>query len=109
MNTWLSGMSPGSTTSGAFGSTPPASVVVGIGTVVAGVGAVVVAGNVVGGAVSVVALCAVVVDCSVLLTVGVEVDELSDPLHADAPKDAASTPAAIIDLMRIIQSLLGLR
>jgi hypothetical protein len=36
MNTWLSGMSPGSTISGAFGSTAPGSVVGEIGTVVVG-------------------------------------------------------------------------
>src|SRR6476620_10388140 len=101
MTTWLSGMSPGSTTSGAFGSTAPAGVVAGIDTVV-GAGATVDVGNSVAGVVAVVegagsvaALCTVELDGAEPLTRAVEFDELLEPLHADATK-ARVIPAAAI-------------
>jgi len=105
-------MSPGSTTSGAFGSTAPAGVVAGIDTVV-GAGTAVDVGNsvaggdaVVEGLGTVVALCTVA-DGAESLTTAVEFDELLEPLHADATKARAIPAAAIFDLMRIMHFLLA--
>ena len=106
MNTWLSGMSPGSTTSGALGSTAPAIVVVVIVVVV-------VAGTVVEGAgvvVGVEEIGPVVTPCDVgdvaaSVSAGLDCDALPGPLHAEATSAIAS-PDAIVDVMRMIHFLL---
>ena len=99
-------MSPGSTTSGVFGSTAPAGVVCGAGNVVAGAGTVVdVVGKVAGveEAGTVVAFC-VVDDWPVSLT-GVGFVDPLESLHADANSITATPVAAIVDLIRMIHSL----
>jgi hypothetical protein len=88
MNTWLSGMSPGSTISGAFGSTPPGRVVV-ADAVVEEVGSV---------------TTVVADEDAATLTVVDGGEEPRELLHPAARSAAADANAAIVHVVRIVQS-----
>jgi hypothetical protein len=110
MNTWLSGMSPGSTTSGAFGSTAAGSVVGAASAVVDALGTVRAGAvvDVVGASPAVVVVALLTVEMATVSVAGtVGGEELLELLHAEASSTTASPAAARADVVRMTNSLLG--